>query len=139
MVTGSGTYRDRRRRGDRRRGMDRRSGTDRRAGEDRRGSKDRRAGWNIAEDQRLQGVLTTAAAVAHLFSQALTVIMGHVDLLSLSTKEDETKRKLKIMSEQLDLLTIYLQKLREISRYKTIDYHGIVMLDLDLLRNKANQ
>ena len=137
---------DRRKRGDRRTvterrcgeerriGLDRRSGQDRRCGLDRRGEKDRRSQWPAAEDQRFQGVLRTAATVSHLFSQPLTVIMGHVDLLSAQAHNAEVQKKLSIIRNQLDLLTTYLQNLREIEAFRTVDFGGLTLLDITSTR-----
>ena len=109
---------DRRQGGDRRSGRDRRSGEDRRSGTDRRSGKDRRAGWGPIKDHQFQGILTTTATVSHLLGQPLTVITGYVDLLSASTKEEETKEKLqydlyyiKNMGLLLDLI-IFLKTIR---------------------------
>ena len=116
MTDDSGTQGDRRQKKDRRSGTDRRSGRDRRSSTDRRSDEDRREGWGKIEDQRLLGALTTAATVAHLFSQPLTIIIGHVDLL-LSTIEDSvTRNKLEIIKEQLQALSMTLQDLRSATR-----------------------
>ena len=141
---------DRRKRGDRRTGterrcgeerrigLDRRSGQDRRCDLDRRGEIDRRSSWPAAEDQRFQGVLRTAATVSHLFSQPLTVIMGHVDLLSAQAHNAEVQKKLTIIRSQLDLLTSYLQNLRELEAFRTVDFGGLTLLDITSTRvNKA--
>jgi signal transduction histidine kinase len=133
---------DRRRRGDRRTGQDRRCGEERRTGLDRRSGQDRRSGldrrcgsdrrshWDLAEDQRFQGVLRTAETVAHLFSQPLTVIMGYVDLLAVAAREPEAQKKLNIIKEQLEVLTAYLQNLRELSEYRTVDFGDVTLLDI---------
>lgn len=133
---------DRRRRGDRRSGKDRRYGDERRSGHDRRSDQDRRSGldrrgggdrrshWHLAEDQRFQGVLRTAETVAHLFSQPLTVIMGYVDLLAAAAREQESQKKLKIIKEQLEVLTAYLQNLRELTAYRTVDFGDVTLLDI---------
>jgi signal transduction histidine kinase len=133
---------DRRKRGDRRNGQDRRCGDERRSGQDRRSGHDRRSGlnrrsgsdrrshWHLAEDQRFQGVLRTAETVAHLFSQPLTVIMGYVDLLAAAAREPESQKKLKIIKEQLEVLTAYLQNLRELTEYRTVDFGDVTLLDI---------
>jgi signal transduction histidine kinase len=115
---------------ERRVGLDRRSGEERRCGLDRRSEKDRRSGWPTAADQRFQGVLRTAATVSHLFSQPLTVIMGHIDLLSAKALTPETHRKLSIIRTQLDLLNTYLQNLREIEEFRTVQIGGLTLLDI---------
>jgi signal transduction histidine kinase len=121
---------DRRRGDERRSGQDRRSGEDRRCGLDRRSGSDRRSQWHLAEDQRFQGVLRTAETVAHLFSQPLTVIMGYVDLLAAAAREPESQKKLKIIKEQLEVLTAYLQNLRELTEYRTVDFGDVTLLDI---------
>ena len=136
MTDDSGTQGDRRQEKDRRSGTDRRSGQDRRSSTDRRSSEDRREGWGKIEDQRLLGALTTAATVAHLFSQPLTIIIGHVDLL-LSTIEDSvTRNKLQIIKEQLQSLSVTLQDLRSLREYKTVDFDGLTLLDISLRRTR---
>ena len=113
-------------------GMDRRSIKERRSWAERRSEKDRRSGWNQVQDQRFQGVLRTAATVSHLFSQPLTVVMGHVDLLSSSTEEEHTKYRLEKVKAQLELMSKYIHRLRELDQYRTIDFHGLTMLDIGL-------
>ena len=125
-------------RGDRRKGQDRRTDTDRRAGRDRRSgaerrtSRDRRAGWGKVEEERLQGALTAAATVAHLFSQPLTIVIGHVDLLLSKVEEQTTRKKLEIIKEQLQSLSMTLQDLRSLRHYKTVDLDGLILLDIGL-------
>jgi signal transduction histidine kinase len=119
---------------ERRIGLDRRSDQDRRCGFDRRSEMDRRSSWPAAEDQRFQGVLRTAATVSHLFSQPLTVIMGHVDLLSAQAHNAEEQKKLTIIRSQLDLLTTYLENLREIEAFRTVDFGGLTLLDITSTR-----
>ena len=136
MTDDSGTQGDRRQKKDRRSGTDRRSGQDRRCSTDRRSNEDRREGWGKIEDQRLLGALTTAATVAHLFSQPLTIIIGHVDLL-LSTIEDRVARnKLEIIKEQLQSLSMTLQDLRGLREFKTVDLDGLTLLDISLRRTR---
>lgn len=133
---------DRRRRGDRRSGKDRRDGEerrsdfdrrawqDRRCGLDRRSGGDRRAQWPAAVDQRFQGALRTAATISHLFSQPLTVIMGYVDLLAAETRQAEMQKKLNIIKDQLGVLATYLQSLRDIEEFRTVDFGGLTLLDI---------
>jgi len=141
---------DRRRRADRRSGKDRRggeerrSGLDRRCGEDRRCNLDRRSGgerrvrWSVAMDQRFQGALRTAETISHLFSQPLTVITGHVDLLAAETRQGEVQKKLNIIKEQLGILAAYLRSLREIEEFRTVDFAGFTLLDITSARTKEN-
>ena len=125
------THGDRRKGKDRRSATDRRSGKDRRSGADRRGDKDRRAGWGKTEDQRLQGAITTAATVAHLFSQPLTIVIGHVDLLLSRIEDQDARNKLEIIKEQLQSLSMTLQDLRSLREYRTVDLDGLTLLDIE--------
>jgi signal transduction histidine kinase len=127
---------DRRKGKDRRGDTDRRSGRDRRSGAERRSTKDRRAGWGKVEEERLQGALTAAATVAHLFSQPLTIVIGHVDLLLSRIEDDTTRKKLEIIKEQLQSLSMTLQDLRSLRHYKTVDLDGLVLLDIGLRKVK---
>ena len=115
----------------RRSGEDRRSDKDRRSGTDRRSEKDRRSGWGPLKDQRFQGVLKATTTVSHLFAQPLTVITGYVDLLTASTKEENTKEKLFIIKDQLEVINKYLNSLRNLREYKTVDFAGVTLLDID--------
>lgn len=142
MVDEFETTGDRRRRSDRRSGADRRSSesrrvdADRRTGTDRRSGKDRRVGWGEIEEERLKGAITTAATVAHLFSQPLTIVIGHVDLLLSNTEEKTSKKKLKIIKEQLKSLSMTLQDLRSLREYNTIELNGLTLLDIALRKAK---
>ena len=126
----TGNSLDRRKKDDRRSGKDRRSGADRRSGTDRRSSKDRRSGWGPIKEHRFQGVVKTTATLSHLLGQPLTVITGYVDLLSASTKEDNTKEKLSIIKGQLELINKYMTDLRNIKEYRTIEFAGVTLLDI---------
>jgi signal transduction histidine kinase len=83
----------------------------------------------------LQGALTTAVTVAHLFSQPLTIVMGYVDLLAASVEGENNRQKLKIIKEQLQSLSMILQNLRNLRKYKTIDINGLTLLDIGLEKN----
>jgi signal transduction histidine kinase len=126
----TGNSLDRRKKDDRRSGKDRRSGADRRSGTDRRSGKDRRSGWGPIKEHRFQGVVKTTATLSHLLGQPLTVITGYVDLLSASTKEDNTKEKLSIIKGQLELINKYMTDLRNIKEYRTIEFAGVTLLDI---------
>jgi signal transduction histidine kinase len=121
---------------ERRLGLDRRSEQDRRCGFDRRGDKDRRYQWPASQDQRFQGVLRTTATVSHLFSQPLTVIMGHVDLLTMQTENTEVQKRLRVIKDQLGLLTTYLQNLRRLKEFRTVEVEGLTLLDIAATRNE---
>ena len=129
---------DRRKKDDRRSWKDRRSGADRRSGTDRRSGKDRRSGWGPIKEHRFQGVVKTTATLSHLLGQPLTVITGYVDLLSASTREDNTKEKLSIIKGQLELINKYMTDLRNIKEYRTIEFAGVTLLDIEPTRTKED-
>jgi len=108
----------------------------RRSGEDRRTGKERRTGLARTRDPRLEGVLRTTETVSHLFSQPLTVVMGYVDLLSLSTGEESTREKLKTIKEQLKVMRQHLENLRDLREYKTIHFAGATLLDIEKPKNR---
>jgi signal transduction histidine kinase len=129
---------DRRKKGDRRAGKDRRSGEDRRSGADRRSGKDRRSGWGPVKEHRFQGVVKTSATLSHLLGQPLTVITGYVDLLSASTKEDDTREKLSVIKGQLEIINRYMTDLRNIKEYKTVEFAGVTLLDIGSTETQEN-
>ena len=134
----TGNSSDRRKKDDRRAGKDRRSGADRRSGTDRRSGKDRRSGWGPIKEHRFHGVVKTTATLSHLLGQPLTVITGYVDLLSTSTKEDNTKEKLTIIKGQLELINKYMTDLRNIKEYRTIEFAGVTLLDIEPTNTKED-
>jgi signal transduction histidine kinase len=149
MANPENLYGDRRERGERRSGRDqrggkeRRSGLDRRWGGNRRCNLDRRSGkdrrspqWGVAADQRFQGVLRTAETVSHLFSQPLTVITGHVDLLAAETQKAEIQNKLSIIKKRLRLLSTYLENLRGMEEFRTMEFAGLTLLDITSTRTE---
>jgi signal transduction histidine kinase len=129
---------DRRKKGDRRAGKDRRSVEDRRSGADRRSGKDRRSGWGPVKEHRFQGVVKTSATLSHLLGQPLTVITGYVDLLSASTKEDDTREKLLVIKGQLEIINRYMTDLRNIKEYKTVEFAGVTLLDIGSTETQEN-
>jgi hypothetical protein len=60
----------------------------------------------------------------------LTVITGYVDLLSASTKEDDTREKLSVIKGQLEIINRYMTDLRNIKEYKTVEFAGVTLLDI---------
>jgi hypothetical protein len=125
--------------GDRRKGVNRRLLEDRRKSDDRRSSTDRRSGWGKLEDQLLRGTLAATASIVFQFSRPFTIILGYVDLLLNSTKEEHTKQKLVIMKEQLELISEILDNFREVDKFKTIDFDGVDILDTNKLLEEEEQ
>jgi len=115
--------------GDRRKALNRRRDEDRRKSADRRGSQDRRLGWGKVENHLLRGALAATASIVFQFSRPFTIVVGYVDLLLASSKEEHTKEKLIIIKEQLNIISEILDNFREVDNFKTIDFDGVDILD----------
>jgi signal transduction histidine kinase len=126
--------------GDRRKGLNRRVLEDRRTTDDRRSGTDRRSGWGKIEDHLLRGTLAAAASIVFQFSRPFTIILGYVDLLLNSSKEEHTKQKLVIVKEQLERISEILDDFREVDKFKTIDFDGLEILETNkLLKEEPNK
>lgn len=125
--------------GDRRKALnrrvldDRRKADDRRSGHDRRNGRDRRSGWGKIEEHLLRGALAASASIVFQFSRPFTIILGYVDLLLSSSKEEHTKQKLFIIKEQLEKISEILDSFREVETFQTKDFDGIDILDTNNL------
>jgi len=115
--------------GDKRKAFNRRIVGDRRKTIDRRNRKDRRLGWGKIDDQLLRGALAATSSIVFQFSRPFTIIIGYVDLLLASTKEENTKKKLGIVKEQLQIIAEILDNFREVESFKTKDFDGVDILD----------
>jgi len=111
----------------------RRNTSDRRSGKDRRSERDRRSGWGKIEDELLQGALAATASIVYQFSRPFTIILGYVDLLLATTREEHTKEKLSIIRGQLKTISEILDSFREVDDFKTIDFDGVDILDTEKL------
>jgi len=118
---------------------DRRAETDRRQSTPRRKDKDRRIGWGKIDEHLLEGALTAAATIVHQFSRPFTIIIGYVDLILSSTNEEETRKKLKIVRDQLSLIVKILHNFRELQEYETKDFDGMTLLDVDSEDKNENE
>ena len=141
METGNNSIRqqdtgDRRKALNRRRLEDRRKSTDRRQDIDRRSGRDRRHGWGTVEDHLLRGALAATASIVFQFSRPFTIILGYVDLLLASTREERTKEKLVIIKEQLHTISEILDNFREVDNFKTKDFDGVDILDTTKLQDE---
>lgn len=121
--------------GDRRKSLNRRTHEDRRESADRRSGRDRRPGWGKIEGQLLRGALAATASILYQFSRPFTIILGYVDLLLASTREEYTKEKLVILKEQLQIISEILDNFREVESFKTKDFDGVEILDTKKLQD----
>ena len=107
----------------------RRNASDRRSGKDRRSGRDRRSGWGRIEEELLRGALAATASIVYQFSRPFTIILGYVDLLLASTREEHTREKLVIIKSQLEAISDILDSFREVEDYRTMDFDGVDILD----------
>ena len=126
---------DRRKAFNRRTLDDRRITADRRTGRDRRTGSDRRSGWGKIEDHLLRGALAATASIVFQFSRPFTIIIGYVDLLLASSREEHSKEKLVIIKEQLEIISEILDNFREVDTFKTKDFDGVDILDTNKLQD----
>jgi len=110
--------------------FDRRSKPDRRKAGNRRNGRDRRAGWGRIDIYLLEGARTAASTVVHEFSRPFTIILGYVDLVLSTTKEEDTRKKLTIVKKQLQFVVRILNHFRELDTYETVEFDGINLLDI---------
>ena len=102
--------------------------------DDRRSGADRRSGWDKIEDHLLlRGTLAATASMVFQFSRPFTIILGYVDLLLSRTKEKQTKQKLVIIKEQLEIISEILDDFREVENFKTKNFDGVEILATDKL------
>ena len=115
--------------GDRRKAFNRRTSGERRDTVDRRSASDRRLGWGKIDDHLLRGALAATASIVFQFSRPFTIIIGYVDLLLTSTKDEKTQKKLVIVKEQLQIISEILDSFREVESFKTKDFDGVDILE----------
>ena len=96
---------------------------------DRRSGADRRSGWDKTEGHLLRGTLAATASMVFQFSRPFTIILGYVDLLLNKSKEKQTKQKLVIIKEQLEIISEILDDFREVDNFKTKNFDGMEILD----------
>ena len=100
----------------------------RRESGDRRCGADRRSGYGKNEDLLLRGTLAASASIVFQFSRPFTIILGYVDLLLNKSKEKQTKKKLAIIKEQLEIISEILSDFRELDDFKTKNFDGVEIL-----------
>ena len=108
---------------------DRRKAFNRRTSGERRDTVDRRLGWGKIDDHLLRGALAATASIVFQFSRPFTIIIGYVDLLLTSTKDEKTQKKLVIVKEQLQIISEILDSFREVESFKTKDFDGVDILE----------
>jgi len=102
--------------------------------DDRRSGADRRSGWDKIEDHLLlRGTLAATASMVFQFSRPFTIILGYVDLLLSRSKEKQTKQKLVIIKEQLEIISEIMDDFREVENFKTKNFDGVEILATDRL------
>ena len=77
----------------------------------------------LLEQQRLEGIVEMAGAVAHEFSQPLQAILLNCELLK-STSTSLSKKPLLRLEKQVEYLGELVHKLTDITRYAKKEYPG---------------
>jgi len=85
------------------------------------------------ETAKLKTLLETAGAVAHELNQPLTVLSGYLDLLSQKIIEESKEHEYLIkMQESIRKLSLLINQIKEIKKYKTKHYVGTLdIIDLE--------
>ena len=72
--------------------------------------------------EKLSASLEMAGAICHEMNQPLQVIIGHVDLLSITNNDERVLQSLKIMNEQISKIGIITKKLMGLKKYSSREY-----------------
>ncbi len=92
----------------------------------------------LLDQQRLEGIVEMAGAVAHEFSQPLQAILLNCELLR-STGSSLDKKPLARLEKQVEYLGELVHKLTDITRYAKKDYPGTDgIIDLQRAAEKGN-
>ncbi len=87
--------------------------------------------------ERLQGVLEMAGATCHELNQPLQIITGYCEIILMDLdKGDSNRNRMKIMQEQSNRLGDITKKLRNITKYETMDYIIGKIIDIDKASEK---
>lgn len=87
---------------------------------------------NLAEKEKLQGVLEMAGAICHELNQPLMALSGYSELLLMDMPEDGFQHKsIKKIKAQVDRVGDITKKLMCITRYKTKNYLNKNIIDIN--------
>jgi CheY-like chemotaxis protein len=93
----------------------------------------RTSAQQLAEDEKLKGVLETAGGVCHELNQPLQYILGSIQLMMMEISDtDPLHESLVKVMQQVERIGAITRKLMEITRYKTRLYaDGKSILDIE--------
>ena len=95
-------------------------------------TKRKEAEKSLRERDRLHGVIEMAGAVCHEMNQPLMVLSGISELLALKIAEDDPLQStIQKIGAQIERLANINHKLMNITRYKTKNYPGGKIIDID--------
>lgn len=77
----------------------------------------------LLEESKLEAIVEMGVAIAHEFSQPLSVISGYVEMMANSVSEDDIDyRKYRKIQRNIEKLTHLIKKVRNITDYKLLSY-----------------
>ena len=80
----------------------------------------------------LSAAIEMAGAVCHELNQPLQIISGHIDLLFIKNKDDQTRKTLEIISDQIFRIGTVTKRLMGLKKYSNRDYVGAIKItDID--------
>ena len=86
-------------------------------------SSQHRAQEEMRKRARLEGVMEMSGAACHELNQPLQVIAAQLDLLEMvSTADDNMRRRLESITQEMERLIEITRKIQRITTYKTKDY-----------------
>ncbi len=92
----------------------------------------KRAEEEKRHSERLSVALEMAGAICHELNQPLQVISGRIDILSMVSQDDRTRKALEIMSDQVLRMGTITRKLMGLKKYSNREYLGAIKItDLD--------
>jgi len=84
------------------------------------------------QEEKLNAIIEFAGSACHELSQPLTIISCYAELLQTKDSTDESlKKTLAIIQEQIERMAKVIQKFQHINQYKTKDYMGRQIVDID--------
>lgn len=85
--------------------------------------------------ERLNGVIELAGAACHEMNQPLQAILGFAEIISMDSKDEDMNQMLLEIKTQALRLSEITTKLRNITKYETMQYLGGKIIDINKSSN----
>lgn len=93
---------------------------------------------DMAEQEKLRGVLEMAGAVCHELNQPLQIASYHADdLLARLSGDDPHRESIQAIAEAVERLATLTRKVSQVSRYAATSYLSRTIVDLDKAADDA--